>query len=121
MCWRAALSFKRNPFFCFGGSSRLETSTGRGQEDKLENNIDGEFVGRLIYQPGGYGDENISHMSLTVTATRYLDQINQWEAANIERRNEALRYIRIGGFSLHSMHMHRNENSMSVNVTCAFM
>lgn len=99
----------------------METFTGREQARKLENSIGGELVGSLIYQPGGDGDENISHMSLTITATRYLDQINRWEAANIERRNEALRYIRVGGFSLHSMHMHGNENSMSVNVTCALM
>ncbi|CAG06013.1 unnamed protein product, partial [Tetraodon nigroviridis] len=42
------------------------------------------------------GEENIIHTSLTVTATRYLDLTNQWEAVNIDRRNEALQHIRSG-------------------------
>lgn len=40
------------------------------------------------------------HLSRTVAATWYLDQTNQWEAVNIDRRNEALQHIRTGGFSL---------------------
>lgn len=54
-------------------------------------------MGDLIYQPGGDGEENVVHMSLTATATWYLDQTVQWEAASIERRNEALQHIRTGG------------------------
>eukprot|EP00066_Takifugu_rubripes_P021351 XP_011610617.1 PREDICTED: complement C3-like isoform X1 [Takifugu rubripes] len=70
--------------------------TGRDQADKLENDINGESVGNLIYQPGGDGEENMIHLSLTVAATWYLDQTNQWEAVNIDRRNEALQHIRTG-------------------------
>lgn len=74
--------------------------TGREEVNKLVNDITGDFMGSLIYQPGGCGEENIIHTSLTVTATRYLDLTNQWEAVNIDRRNEALRHIRSGGLRL---------------------
>lgn len=78
-----------------------KTFAGRDQAEKLKNDINGESVGDLIYEPGGDGEENMIHLSLTVAATRYLDQTNQWEAVNIHRRNEALQHIRTGGYPLH--------------------
>lgn len=75
-----------------------KTFPGRDQGDKLENDINGQSMGNLIYQPGGDGEENMIHLSRTVAATWYLDQTNQWEAVNIDRRNEALQHIRTGGF-----------------------
>lgn len=99
----------------------VEMFTGREQADKLENDINGDSVGSLIYQPGGCGEENMIHTSLTVTATRYLDQTNQWEAVNIERRNEALKHILTGGLRLYFPYRHGHERSMSVNVTCLLM
>lgn len=100
-------------------ASLVETLPGKEQVSKLENDIKGDSVGSLIYQPGGCGEENMIHTSLTVTATRYLDQTNQWELVNIERRTEALQHIRTGGLGLHSPH--RRLSSMSVNVTCVLM
>lgn len=103
------------------GPSLVEMFTGREQVNKLENDINGDSMGRLIYQPGGCGEENMIHTSLTVIATRYLDQTNQWEAVNIERRNEALQHIRTGGLGLYLAYRHWSEGSMSVNVTCLLM
>lgn len=100
-------------------ASLVETLPGKEQESKLENDIKGDSVGSLIYQPGGCGEENMIHTSLTVTATRYLDQTNQWEPVNIERRNEALQHVRTGGLGLHSPH--RPLSSMSLNVSCVLM
>lgn len=100
-------------------ASLVETLPGKEQESKLENDIKGDSVGSLIYQPGGCGEENMIHTSLTVTATSYLDQTNQWEPANIERRNEALQHIRTGGPGLRSPH--RRLRNMAVNVACVFM
>lgn len=89
-----------------------------GQEtNKLKNDVTGDSVGSLILQPGGCAEENMIHLSLTVTATRYLDQTIQWEAANIERRNEALQHIRTGGLRLYLAYSLWKEGSMSVNVT----
>lgn len=99
-------------------ASLVEMFTGREQASKLENHINGESVGSLIYQPGGGGEENMIHTSLTVIATRYLDRTNQWEAVNIERRNEALQYIRTGGLRLFEPHRRWNESSASGSVTC---
>lgn len=82
-------------------ASLVEMFTGRQPETQLKNDINSDSMGSLIYQPGGCGEENMIHTSLTVIATRYLDQTNQWEAVNIERRNEALRHIRTGGLRLY--------------------
>lgn len=53
-------------------------------------------MGTLIYQPSGSVEQNIIHMSLMVIATTYLDKTHQWENVGFEKRNEALRYIKIG-------------------------
>lgn len=102
-------------------ASLVEMFTARAQASKLENDINGDSVGNLIYQPGGCGEENIIHTSLTVSATRYLDQTNQWEAVNIERRSDALQHILTGGLRLYVAHRHWNESSRAVNVICLLM
>lgn len=71
--------------------------------EKLENDINGKSMDGLIYQPSGCGEENMVHMSLTVIATTYLDETNQWEIENIDRRNEALQHISTG--RLTQMHL----------------
>ncbi|XP_052401151.1 complement C3 [Carassius gibelio] len=62
----------------------------------IEQAISGDFMGRLIVQPGGCGEQNIIRMTLPVIATHYLDNTNQWEAVGMERRTEALNHIRTG-------------------------
>uniref|UniRef100_A0A3Q3XMB4 NTR domain-containing protein n=1 Tax=Mola mola TaxID=94237 RepID=A0A3Q3XMB4_MOLML len=62
----------------------------------VENVISGNSMGTLIYQPSGSVEQNIIHMSLMVIATTYLDKTHQWENVGFEKRNEALRYIKIG-------------------------
>lgn len=94
--------------------------TGREEafSGKLENEISGDFMGSLIYRPGGCSEENLIHTSLTVATTRYLDLTNQWEAVNVERRSEALQHIRTGGLRLPLPSSHWNEHSVTVTVTC---
>ncbi|XP_041789937.1 complement C3-like [Chelmon rostratus] len=70
--------------------------TGREQVNKLTNEINGESMGSLIYQPSGCGEENMIHMTLPVTATTYLDKTNQWKPVNIDGRKEALQHIKTG-------------------------
>ncbi|KAL0149185.1 hypothetical protein M9458_055510, partial [Cirrhinus mrigala] len=62
----------------------------------VEQAINGSFMGRLIIQPSGCGEQNMVAMTLPLIATHYLDNTNQWEAVSMDRRNEALDKINIG-------------------------
>ncbi|XP_073698017.1 complement C3-like [Garra rufa] len=62
----------------------------------VEQAISGDFMGSLITQPGGCGEQNMVGMTLPVTATHYLDSTKQWETVGIERRNEAIKHISTG-------------------------
>ncbi|XP_059410824.1 complement C3-like [Carassius carassius] len=70
--------------------------TGEEIGQTIEQAISGDFMGRLIVQPSGCGEQNIIRMTLPVIATHYLDNTNQWEAVGMERRTEALNHIRTG-------------------------
>ncbi|RXN25902.1 complement C3-like protein [Labeo rohita] len=62
----------------------------------VEQAISGDFMGRLIVQPSGCGEQNMIYMTLPLIATHYLDSTNQWEAVGMERRNEAITHINTG-------------------------
>ncbi|XP_076583459.1 complement C3-like [Chaetodon auriga] len=70
--------------------------TGREQANKLKNEINGESMHSLIYQPSGCGEENMIHMTLSVIATTYLDKTNQWQLPDIDIRKDALQHIKTG-------------------------
>uniref|UniRef100_A0A8C1WW69 Complement C3-like n=1 Tax=Cyprinus carpio TaxID=7962 RepID=A0A8C1WW69_CYPCA len=70
--------------------------TGEEISQTVEQAISGDFMGRLIVQPSGCGEQNMIGMTLPVIATHYLDNTNQWEAVGIQRRTEALNHIRTG-------------------------
>ncbi|XP_066516755.1 complement C3-like isoform X2 [Hoplias malabaricus] len=69
-----------------------------GQEviQTIEQAISGDFMGRLIVQPLGSGEQNMIFMTLPLIATHYLDTTKQWEAVGIQRREEAVRYLKTG-------------------------
>ncbi|RXN11648.1 complement C3-like protein [Labeo rohita] len=78
---------------------RMELSpTKNGEEitQTVEQAISGDFMGRLIVQPRGCGEQNMIYVTLPLTATHYLDSTNQWKAVGMERRNEAIKHIRRG-------------------------
>ncbi|KAI7811071.1 complement C3 [Triplophysa rosa] len=62
----------------------------------VDQAISGDFMGRLIYQPGGCGEQNVMHMTLPLIATHYLDSTNQWDKVGPERRTEAIQHINTG-------------------------
>nr|QOL70921.2 complement component 3 [Tor putitora] len=70
--------------------------TGEEISQTVEQAISGDFMGRLIVQPSGCGEQNMIRMTLPLIATHYLDSTNQWEAVGIERRNEAINHISTG-------------------------
>ncbi|KAM6939525.1 complement C3-like [Xenentodon cancila] len=78
--------------------------TGRHPGEELRNTIDGGPMSSLLYEPSGCGEENMIHMTMPVSAATYLDRTKQWEAVGIERRYEALQYIRTD--------LHTNETNL---------
>uniref|UniRef100_A0A3B4BY96 Anaphylatoxin-like domain-containing protein n=1 Tax=Pygocentrus nattereri TaxID=42514 RepID=A0A3B4BY96_PYGNA len=62
----------------------------------VQQAISGDFMGRLIVQPGGCGEQNMVYMTLPLIATYYLDTTKQWERVGIHRRAEAIRHIQKG-------------------------
>ncbi|XP_073698015.1 uncharacterized protein [Garra rufa] len=70
--------------------------TGKEIGQSVEQAINGDFMGRLIVQPSGCGEQNMIYMTLPLTATHYLDSTKQWETIGIERRNEAINHINRG-------------------------
>ncbi|XP_048051368.1 complement C3-like isoform X1 [Megalobrama amblycephala] len=70
--------------------------TGEEISQTVEQSISGDFMGRLIVQPRGCGEQNMIYMTLPLTATHYLDSTNQWEAIGMERRNDAINHISTG-------------------------
>nr|BAA36620.1 complement C3-H2 [Cyprinus carpio] len=70
--------------------------TGEEITQTVEQAISGSFMGRLIVQPSGCGEQIMIGMTLPVIATHYLDSTSQWETVGFERRNEAINHIRTG-------------------------
>ncbi|XP_070831511.1 complement C3-like [Chaetodon trifascialis] len=78
----------------------------------LPNVISGNSMGSLIYEPRGSGESNMMHMTLSVIATIYLDQTNQWETVGLHKRSEALQYIKTG--YQNELAFRKNDGSFSV-------
>uniref|UniRef100_A0A8C1R1X5 Uncharacterized protein n=1 Tax=Cyprinus carpio TaxID=7962 RepID=A0A8C1R1X5_CYPCA len=70
--------------------------TGEEITQTVEQAISGSFMGRLIVQPSGSGEQNMMLMTLPLIATHYLDSTSQWDTVGMERRNEAVNYINTG-------------------------
>nr|BAA36619.1 complement C3-H1 [Cyprinus carpio] len=70
--------------------------TGEEIAQTVEQAISGDFMGRLIIQPNGCGEQIMIGMTLPVIATHYLDSTSQWETVGMERRNEAINHIKTG-------------------------
>ncbi|XP_059409014.1 complement C3-like [Carassius carassius] len=70
--------------------------TGEEIAQTVEQAISGDFMGRLIVQPSGCGEQIMIGMTLPVIATHYLDSTSQWETVGMERRNEAINHINTG-------------------------
>uniref|UniRef100_A0A673L956 Complement C3-like n=1 Tax=Sinocyclocheilus rhinocerous TaxID=307959 RepID=A0A673L956_9TELE len=77
-------------------ASTVITVIGEEITRTVEQAISGHFMGQLIVQPNGCGEQNMIYMTLPLIATHYLDSTKQWEAVGMERRNEAVNHIRTG-------------------------
>ncbi|XP_026992188.2 complement C3-like [Tachysurus fulvidraco] len=72
------------------------TVAGEELSQTIEQVISGEFMGRLIVQPHGCGEQNMIFMTLPLIATHYLDTTSQWERVGLHQRNEAIKHIQTG-------------------------
>ncbi|XP_056621667.1 complement C3-like isoform X2 [Triplophysa dalaica] len=77
-------------------ASTLISLTGEETTQTVEQAISGDFMGRLIVQPSGCGEQVMIYMTLPLIATHYLDSTNQWEAVGMDRRTEAINHIATG-------------------------
>ncbi|KAI5089750.1 complement C3-H1-like precursor [Silurus meridionalis] len=72
------------------------TVAGQEVSQTIEQAISGDFMGRLIVQPCGCGEQTMIYMTLPLIATHYLDTTKQWEQVGLSRRNEAIQHILTG-------------------------
>ncbi|XP_070684604.1 venom factor-like [Pempheris klunzingeri] len=64
--------------------------------DSIDNSISEDSLGSLIRMPGGCVEQNLATITLPLIATLYLDRTNNWETVGVQRKVEALQYIRRG-------------------------
>ncbi|XP_054896874.1 ophiophagus venom factor-like [Poeciliopsis prolifica] len=64
--------------------------------DSIDNSISEDSLASLIQMPGGCVEQNLASITLPLIATLYLDRTNNWERVGVDRRDEALRYIKRG-------------------------
>ncbi|XP_064179706.1 complement C3-like isoform X1 [Anguilla rostrata] len=64
--------------------------------DAIDNSISDDALGSLIRMPGGCVEQNLATITLPLIATHYLDKAQQWESVGVQRRLDALTYIKRG-------------------------
>ncbi|XP_056135701.1 complement component c3b, tandem duplicate 2 [Lampris incognitus] len=64
--------------------------------DSIDNSITEDSLASLIRMPGGCVEQNLATITLPLIATLYLDRTNGWESVGVQRKAEALGYIRRG-------------------------
>ncbi|XP_037103939.1 complement C3-like isoform X2 [Syngnathus acus] len=64
--------------------------------DSIDNSIADDSLASLIRMPGGCVEQNLATITLPLIATVYLEKTDDWEAVGVERKADALKYIRRG-------------------------
>uniref|UniRef100_A0A3P9LX36 Complement component c3b, tandem duplicate 2 n=1 Tax=Oryzias latipes TaxID=8090 RepID=A0A3P9LX36_ORYLA len=64
--------------------------------DSIDNSISEDSLGALIQMPGGCVEQNLATITLPLIATLYLDRTGSWESVGVQRKAEALGYIKRG-------------------------
>ncbi|KAI4889080.1 hypothetical protein NFI96_023395, partial [Prochilodus magdalenae] len=72
------------------------TVSGQEVSQTIEQAISGDFMGRLIVQPHGCGEQTMIFMTLPLIATHYLDTTKQWDKVGMQRRAEAVKHVQTG-------------------------
>ncbi|XP_063787099.1 complement C3-like [Pseudophryne corroboree] len=77
-------------------SETIVTIQGTPVSEMVEKSIDGANINHLITAPFGCGEQNMMSLTPTVIATHFLDSTGQWERVGVQRREQAIQYIRNG-------------------------
>lgn len=64
--------------------------------DSIDNSISEDSLASLIQMPGGCVEQNLASITLPLIATLYLERTKDWQSVGVERKEEAIRYIRRG-------------------------
>ncbi|MCI4393327.1 hypothetical protein PGIGA_G00156260 [Pangasianodon gigas] len=64
--------------------------------DSIDNSINKDSLAALIQMPGGCVEQNLASITLPLIAVHYLDRSSQWESVGMQRREDAISYIKIG-------------------------
>lgn len=64
--------------------------------DSIDNSISEDSLASLIRMPGGCVEQNLASITLPLIATLYLERTGNWESVGVDRKAEALQYIRKG-------------------------
>lgn len=64
--------------------------------DSIENSISDDPLARLIQMPGGCVEQNLATITLPLIAALYLERSGGWESVGVEKKADALRYIKKG-------------------------
>ncbi|XP_075715285.1 A.superbus venom factor 1-like [Rhinoderma darwinii] len=74
----------------------IVTIQGNPISQMVEKSVDGSNLNSLIVVPRGCGEQNMITMTPSVIATLFLDATEQWERIGLNRREEAIKNIRLG-------------------------
>lgn len=74
----------------------IVTIQGSPISEMVEKSIDGVNLKHLIMAPEGNGEQNMMRMTSPLIATHYLDFSNQWEQVGLQKREQAIQFIKIG-------------------------
>ncbi|XP_060715674.1 complement C3-like [Tachysurus vachellii] len=77
--------------------------------DSIDNSINKDSLAALIQMPGGCVEQNLASITLPLIAAHYLDRSSQWENVGIQRRVEAISYIKMGYEK--QLHYRKTDNS----------
>ncbi|XP_069804243.1 complement C3-like [Dendropsophus ebraccatus] len=74
----------------------IVTIQGSPISQMVEKSTEGGNLNHLINTPGGCGEQNMMTMTAPLIATHYLDFSNQWEKLGLQRREQAVQFIKNG-------------------------
>lgn len=68
--------------------------------DSIDNSINKDSLAALIQMPGGCVEQNLAGIILPLIAAHYMDRSLQWDSVGMQRRDEAIFYIKKGNMVL---------------------
>ncbi|XP_075062651.1 complement C3-like [Mixophyes fleayi] len=74
----------------------IVTIQGNPISEMVEKSIDGVNLNHLISAPWGCGEQNMMSMTPPVISTHYLDSTLQWDRVGVQRREQAIQFIKNG-------------------------